>query len=369
MNRFISQKFRFYSFVAVAMLVFVHGYNLENTYLRPYSPVVEPMTFTTWFEYFFANGILRFRIPVLFIISGYIYALQDQKPYNERIKKRFITLIIPYLVWSAVGLAFTYLLQQFPVTARAVSEAKLDQLGDNRPYEEIGLAGMFYRWLFSPVSFQLWFIRALFFYNLLYPFFKWVITKYPLLWLFLSFILFLANFNLFYFVEGQGVFFFSLGIWLQKTNFLMDRQPRWFNLQLAWLFFIGFSVIKTFMAFELEPYSTVSILALSFLYASSVIAGIMAAWYGLDNAVRWCMSKKWFVRGTSFSFVIYALHVPMVFYLTRLFFIYFDEVPNYRILTYIIAPLLTLCICIAAGALLRRLLPGVYKVITGGRGF
>ena len=112
MNRFLSQKFKFYSFVSIALLLYVHGYNLQETYLMHYSVVKEPLTTTAFIEYFLANGALRFRIP-LFIISGYIYALQDSKPYAERIKKRFITLIIPFFIWSAIGLATTWLWQQF----------------------------------------------------------------------------------------------------------------------------------------------------------------------------------------------------------------------------------------------------------------
>src|SRR3954466_6785754 len=117
MTRFISQKFRFYSFVCIVLLMLVHGYNLKVAYLQPYSTVNEPLTFTTFLEYFLANGALRFRIPMLFLISGYIYALQDRKPYAERIKKRVVTLLVPFLIWSAVGLSITYLWQQFPVTA------------------------------------------------------------------------------------------------------------------------------------------------------------------------------------------------------------------------------------------------------------
>src|SRR3954470_931772 len=105
MNRFLSQKFRFYSFISISLLLYVHGYNLNDTYLTPFSSVKEPLTYTTFIEYFLANGALRFRIPLLFIISGYIFALQDYKPYPERIKKRFLTLIVPFLIWSAVGLA------------------------------------------------------------------------------------------------------------------------------------------------------------------------------------------------------------------------------------------------------------------------
>ncbi|HEX8462350.1 MAG TPA: hypothetical protein VF623_13005, partial [Segetibacter sp.] len=72
MNRFLSRKFRFYSFVSIVLLCFVHGYNLQERYLMPYSMVREPLTITTYVEYFFANGVLRFRIPLLFAISGYI---------------------------------------------------------------------------------------------------------------------------------------------------------------------------------------------------------------------------------------------------------------------------------------------------------
>ena len=77
MNRLLSLKFRFYSFVCIALLLFVHGYNLKVTYLEPFSLVREPLTFTTFIEYFMANGILRFRLPMLFTISGYIFAMQD----------------------------------------------------------------------------------------------------------------------------------------------------------------------------------------------------------------------------------------------------------------------------------------------------
>ena len=137
MNRFTSQKFRFYSFVCIVLLMLVHGYNLKVGYLQPFSTVSEPLTITTFIEYFLANGALRFRIPMLFIISGYLFALRDYKPYGERFKNRFNTLMIPYFIWSAVGLAITFLLQQFPFTASLVKLAELDQMGDNRPYAEI----------------------------------------------------------------------------------------------------------------------------------------------------------------------------------------------------------------------------------------
>jgi fucose 4-O-acetylase-like acetyltransferase len=368
MNRHLSQKFRFYSFVCIALLLYVHGYNLQSTYLTPYSVVNERLTFTTFIEYFLANGALRFRIPLLFLISGYIFSLQDRKPYTERIRKRLFTLIIPFLIWSAVGIAITYLWQQFPVTARAVLDAQVDQMGDNRPYNEIGWAGILYRWAVRPVSFQLWFIRSLFIYNVLYPVIKWAVIKYPVIWFAIIFAFWHTVYSIF-FVEGLGLFFFSFGVWLNKHNYPLHKKPTWYSHYLSWLFFIGISVIKTFMAFELPDNTVSTSFILYALHDLSVGAGILSIWFSGNGIVNWFMKKDWFMWATSFSFIVYALHVPLIHYTTRLAFIYWHNVPGYRLLTYMVVPVVVFLFCIATGALFRRVWPKGYRFATGGRGF
>jgi fucose 4-O-acetylase-like acetyltransferase len=367
MNRFISQKFRFYSFVCIAMLLFVHGYNLNETYLQPFSQVKEKMTFTTFMEYIIANGLLRFRIPMLFMISGYIFALQDTKPYKERVKKRVLTLLVPYVIWSAVGLAITYLWQQHPVTAKAVWDAQLDQMGDNRPYSQMNWTDILVRWLVSPVSFQLWFIRSLFIYNLLYPFFRWAVTKYAAAWFSVMFLLMLMMIG-FLFIEAQGIFFFTLGVWLKKENISLEKKPEWLSLYMCWLFYVGFCIIKTFMAFEFEEYSPVTVIPMLILHYVSVIAGILAVWFSLDKMVKWFMTRRWFVWATAFAFIIYGLHTPILAYATRLAYMYWNSFPYYRLLTYMVVPFIILLFCITVGALLRKVTPGLYRVATGGRG-
>ncbi len=367
MNRFISQKFRFYSFVCISMLLFVHGYNLNETYLQPFSQVKEQLTFTTFIEYLVANGLLRFRIPMLFMISGYIFALQDTKPYKERVKKRVITLLVPYLIWSAAGLLITYLWQQHPVTAKAVWNAQLDQMGDNRPYSEMNWKEILTRWILIPVSFQLWFIRSLFIYNMLYPFFKWVVTKYAAIWFAVMFILMLMMAG-FIFIEAQGIFFFTLGVWLKKSNVSLEKKPEWLSLYMCWLFYAGFCVIKTFMAFEFEEYAPETVIPMLVLHYISVLAGILAVWFSLDKIVRWFMTRRWFIWATAFAFIIYGLHIPILAYTTRLAYMYWDSFPYYRLLTFILVPFIILGFCIAVGALLRKLAPGVYRIATGGRG-
>ncbi len=367
MKRFVSQKFRFYSFICIALLVFVHGYNLRNGYLQPFTLVNEQLTFTTFIEYFLANGILRFRIPMLFIISGYILAMRDQQPYPAMVKKRFRTLMVPYFIWSAVGLLLTFAWQQVPILSEAVYASQLDQLGDNRPYTEIGWGGILFRWLVVPISFQLWFIRSLFIYNLLYPVFRWGIARYPRTWLAILMLLWFTHFNVFIF-EGQGMFFFAVGIWLQKSAYPLDRKPEWFSHYLSWLFFIGLGIIRTFMAFELAP-SHATVWLMTLLYCGMVLSGLLAVWYGADPLVHWCLQRPWFIWVSAFSFVIYGLHVPLIQYITFLMCHFFQHWPHYRLAVYLLSPLTTLGLSILLGATLRKLLPGVYRAATGGRGF
>lgn len=369
MHRFLSQKFKFYTFVCIALLLFVHGYNLKVSYLAPFSLVDEQLTFTTFTEYFFANGLLRFRIPMLFLISGYIFAIQDSRPYGQRIKRRVNTLVIPYFIWSALGLAMTYLWQEAnDVTAEVVQRAALDQLGDNRPYEEVGWGGVLKRWVLAPISFQLWFIRSLFIYNLLYPIFRWGVTKHPRIAFAILGLLWLTFFQA-PLIESQGMFFFAGGIWLQKTAYPIDRKPEWYSHFLSWTVFVGICIIKTFIAFEFDTLTPTIYWALTLLYACATVAGLLAVWFGLNWLVRWAMSRRWFIWLTGFSFFVYGFHIPLLAFVTHLFFMYLGSYWWHRLFTYFSAPIFVLALCIFAGWAVKKISPGVYKVMTGGRGF
>ena len=92
------------------MVVFDHSYNLTDRYLQPFTTPQDSLTTTTFTEYFIANGLTRFLIPMLFCISGYLLAMRDDRPYKEMASKRFRTLGLPFIFWSAFGIAFVYLL-------------------------------------------------------------------------------------------------------------------------------------------------------------------------------------------------------------------------------------------------------------------
>lgn len=366
LEKVTSQKFVFFSFLAMVLLVYVHGYNLHNNYLQPFSTVHEPLTVTTFTEYFLANGLFRFRIPMLFIISGFLFTLGDDKPFGTRIAKRSKTLLLPYIIWSAFALLITFLLQQNAFTAAIVQKASIDQMGDNRPYTMQSIGSMVTRLFLAPTSFQLWFIRCLFFYNLLYPLMVKAVLKGPWIWFPIVGFLWFTTSG-FYFVEGEGLLFFSLGILIAKRGFNIE-QP--LNKKLWWLAliaFIGSATAKTVLAFYMKDTIPNGII-LSFLHKTTVFAGLVTMWYGFDKLVLFLMNKAWFVWVSSFSFIIYAAHVPLVNYLTTYMNGAFSGYSFSRIAVFATAPTIIILLCIAFGAVFRKVLPSVYRISTGGRG-
>lgn len=369
MTRATSQKMRFLTFTSIALLGFVHGYNLNPSYLAPYSTLDnEPLSFTTFFQYFFSNGFLRFRIPILFLISGYLYAQYDSKPYWERTKKRFLTLIIPYLLWSAIGLLITFIFQQFSFTADIVFRAGIDQMGDNRPYAEIGWKGILFRWLVMPISYQLWFIFVLFIYNAAYPFFRLMILRVPWIWFLATGFLWFTLFNIRH-LEGQGMFFFSIGIWLQKRQINIEKLPKWFSVGLCWIFFMGVCLIKTFIAFEFEPNTYATLVTLTVLYHLAAVSGILAIWFSVDQLAAWWMQQERLKDSTGYSFFIFGLHVPLLVYAMRFALDLIGDFRYGRLTAFILVPVSVIIFCILVGHFFKRFTPGFYSLLTGGRGF
>ncbi len=367
--QFTSQKFKFWVFASMIMLLFVHSYNLNERYLRPFSIVREQLTFDSFLQYFLSNGLFRFFIPILFSISGYLYATQDARPYGQRIRKRFHSIFIPYLIWSAVGLALTYAIELSSYGRSLVETTHLMELSNNRILlHDYKWYELLVRWILLPVPYQLWFLRVLFIYNLIYPALRWCVLKYTHVFFIVVILFWLSDISFILF-EGEGLLFFSLGIWLQKRDFNIKDPNKWLQ-PLPWsVVFLSLTFGKTILAFEGYHMLGDSIFPLLLIqYKLVVFSGFIAAWFGTDKLVRWCMEKKWFVWLSSFSFIIYTLHAPLVAYAINFIFPLVQHLYNYRLFTYLFLPMCLFIFCVGTGILIRYFSPKIYVILTGGRG-
>ncbi len=377
----MSQRMRFFSLLSMVLLVYVHGYNLQPDYLWPGSLVFDKMTFTTFFEYLVANGLVRFRIPVLFAISGYLFAMTDYKPSGERSLKRLRTLGLPYLLWSAIGIGVTYLWELHPLLEKAALECMLK--GDMTPIREYSWDRLLETWALSPIPFQLWFIRTLLIWNLAYPLLKLAVTKgiSPKIYFPIVTLIWLSHMEMFW-IGGESLLFFSLGIWMQKRQYSLDKVPFGWPLWVWTAIWLVLCFVKTYLAFVPRDFFTEDwnpvpahstylewiqpILLL--MYKMSVFAGLVAIWFGMKTFAVKAMQIRWVAWACGFTFVIYGLHEPILHYTDRLVFQHLSWVPYFRLLTYLFVPAMIVLVCILVGAVIRAISPKAYGLLTGGRG-
>ena len=366
---FLGQKLRFWSLVAMVLLIYVHAFNLHPRYLEPWTLVEEPLTVGAGLQYFLANGLLRFRIPILFAISGYLFARSDgAAPHGQRVRRRLRTLGLPYLLWSGLWLAVLWALEQFPVTRQAVVSAEISPFWPRQLLGQLTGGELLLRWLVLPAPFQLWFLRSLLGLNLAYPWLKKALLRWPkaYFWTAGALWFFMVPLPL---VQGEGLLFFGLGAWLALRNADVLTLPRGLRLLPLAGLWVGACLLKTWLAFRVGPPLSPALAgAMLALHHVGEVSGMLTAWFGLDGLVRAGMARGWFRWLTGFSFLIYVLHVPFVNYATELVLRFGRGVPHLQLLTYLGLPLVVVAGSVGLGALLRRAVPGGYAVLTGGRG-
>ncbi len=367
MNQFLSQKFRFYLFISILLVVVVHGYNLNESYLQPFTIINEPIRFTTFIEYWLANGLFRFVVPLLFLISGYLLSYGDSVPYSIRINKKIKTLVIPYLIWSAFAMTITYYLQLYPNTSQSVLATHLDQLGDSRPYHLLSWGGLVLRWTLFPIAFQLWFIRCLFVYNVASPLIIKALSVSPKIWFSICTFLWMTTFGM-HFIEGEGLLFFSLGIYIHKIGFNVETPNQYLQPKYWLIVLLGASLSKTVLAFYLKG-GVESYLILSILYKLTVAAALIVVWFGGNDVVQYFMKRKWFYSISSYSFIVYALHVPLINYFSSYVFSHLKHFAFFRLTAFVCIPLIIISFSIIVGIIFRKVAPKLYGICTGGRGF
>lgn len=371
---------RFFSFISMFLLVYVHAYNLNDRYLQPFGFVQERMTFTTFFEYLTANGLFRFRIPMLFAISGYLLAMADGKGYWKLIGRRFRTLAIPYFLWSAIGCLIAWGLFNWSFTHNSVANIHMQPTPKN--WNDFGWREWRDTILSTNVTYQLWFLRSLFLLNVLYPLLRFcTLRAAPILFSVATLIWLCTPWSpiqllpqpiqgpFYLLFDGEGMLPFCLGIWLCKRKKNLSAVPRWLSMRLLITVFAVALIAKTIMAFYGNSQNPVPIgIPIWFLYKVVVASGLLIAWFGSSRLVDWCLEQRWFRHVSDQTFMIYALHVPLVTYLLDPVHGLLQSFRYYRITTYLVLPLFISAVAVAAGMLLKAIARPFFGILTGDRG-
>lgn len=352
MNEYLSVKLKVISFFSMLLVVFLHSYNVVVN--LDSEVILLDQGYSSFIQNFFSQGICRIAVPLFFSISGYLFFLNTKGDLNEfisKFNKRLKTIVVPYLFWSISWFLFFLVLQSIPQLAMFFNSKNLVDYTVKEIVTTI---------LINPIPYQLWFLRDLMCLVVLAPLLFLLVKKTKYFALALVVIIWFLDLNLIVF-GNESLFFFVLGsfISIHKNEIL---NIKFSNKALPYtLIWIAVLLFKT----ALIHYRYEEAFVISFLHKVSVLIGILAVWSLYDSLINGGMKTD--IKALKYSFFIYVFHEPMLQFLKKILFYLTYKNELISLIIYIVAPIITILICIIVGFILRLAAPKFYLFICGGR--
>lgn len=340
MDNYLSTKLKILSFVLMVMVVILHAQleALSNGFLL-------------FFQRIMTEEVTRIAVPLFFLISGYLFFRNFKRPlryfFYQKMKKRFRTIFIPFLIFSVIGFLFIRVsLLCFPFLFD----------GAYANVADFSLVDCLHTIFFQPIgTYHLWFLRDLFILILLSPAIYYVLSFFR--GILLIFIFLLWIFGIQYMIAIEAVFFFCLGSYLAlyKQKIVSIKRENCIlcvTMCIVWLLFC-----------IAIPYFHLSYV----FHCLNIIVGIVGVWYLYDCLYERHIKRISHLSLYSFSFFIYLTHEPTLTIIKRSALFVCGHSCLNILSIYIVSPVLTICFSIFIGKYLKKRLPKVYEILTGNR--
>jgi len=338
------------------MVVYLHSFNLKIRFLNK-DVIVSESNLNTFFQLFISNGIARIAVPLFFIISGYLFFFNFKPTLNgfkQKFKKRFYSLLVPFVFWSVSWLIIIYAIQLFPISRQFFSGELIKDYSVEKLISTIFM---------HPIPAQLWFIVDLIKLTILSPLiyifvsnFNWLsIIPFALIWFFdvKIDIISLNSMALCFFILGS--FFAIKKINCMSIKLMHERLIK--ALPVVW---ISILFITTYMSLRKSP-------NVNNLIHLAIIIGLISIWYNYDVICKNEWVEKSLLYLSSYTFFIYVSHQPLVTIFNKGMLAILGISSYSHLLAFITAPILTIITSISIGVILEKKLPYFYKIIVGAR--
>ncbi len=350
MNKFLSDQIKIASLFAIILVVFIHAFNIG---LISDENIISAQNYSGsyWIEKFISDGICRIAVPLFFLISGWLFFQKYRSFtthfYFNKWKKRSKSVLLPFLLWSALGIFFYWFLQSIPWSSAYFNAIPINQLS---------AMTILYHWLINPVNFQLWFLQVLFILIILTPIIGFLGKKFPLiLSIILCILWFLyGGYNGFINYTFEGLFFFSLGsiLAIHQKQPLLNINKYFYPVLASWIILI---ISKLLLSNINITYSLI-------IGKLSIIAGLYTIWH-ISGQIK----NKHILKYTQYTFWIFLFHEPVNTIFKK--FLLSVQCPIHQLpwLVFFLSPVITIAIAITLGVFLRIKAPKIYAILTGGR--
>jgi fucose 4-O-acetylase-like acetyltransferase len=336
------------------MVVVCHAYNLTNLMIEKDKDVIY------YIEYLFALEFSNIFIPMFFFISGYLFFYNHDLTvftFKRKIKNRFKTLVIPYILWCGLWFLIVYVIQFIPLLSQFFE----------KPLHTMPIWRQAWLAFVDPINYTFWFIRELIFYiwltPLIYLGFKYLKFYFLII---LGALIFLEQPSLFYvnniyLFQYLGLFSFSFGAYasISKFNIVSNfKSSTYLFLAVIWgvFIFLNFYVRGTY-----EENYWIAILCKRI----TMFIGFFTVWCWYDF-----INKKYELQNKhlyGYRFFIYAAHGVALTYFTKMYVKYIGENDIILLILFFISPILITLLCVSFAKLLQKTTPKVYSLLTGSR--
>lgn len=348
----VSKRIISLRFLLIVFVVFIHNTVSEVKYADT-TTVYQIPEYARIVRVIVTDVFSRSAVPLFFLIAGYLFFAKETL-FLPVLKKKSKTILLPYILWSVLVVLFYFIAQNIPLTKVFFSNPlNLVANFDLLDWLDV-FAGMFTERAPYPLVYQFWFIRDLFILNLLFIPIKQLINRFPFGTLIVFALLWVANVNNFL-VSPEALLFFFLGYYIVKYNFSIESLDKIKLLDFSLIFLLTI-VIEIFFYKDFGVIHKVNmILGSLFLLRISC--------YFIKNEKIFAI-LAWL---EGYAFFVYAFHEPLLTVLKKVSVRIIPMEGGFILLHYFLITLLAVISSLVTGVILKKILPKVYAIMTGGR--
>lgn len=298
------------------------------------------------FRFSFVEGIARIGVPLFFFISGFLFFYYDdfsKNVYLGKIKKRFKSLVVPYIFWNLVVVGF-YFMAQMVVPSMMSGQMKL--VADFTMSDWLSCF-----WNFKdggpPVNLPLWFLRDLICLSIGTPLiclFVKMCRIYGVVLLAACWLIFGTPTNFL-----VGLFFFTAGAWfgINKVDVVEKVLPYRKMLAAAYFLVMIAGIAMLLAGFPSGEY----------LHKLGILFGLGAcfAWAGWIVKTKNIRRRAWLEDS---SFLVYAYHGLPLLFLSKICVRYIQpESSAMLIFLFVVLPVVIGAVGVAIYAVMKKFFP------------
>lgn len=275
-------------------------------------------------------------IPYFFVISGFFffrYNYYQKGIYCEMLKKKFWTLLIPFVFWNVFWAFVPYFTRQIDFSEPIIT--KLQHLA------------------FSDYYGALWYVRNIMLLMFLVPLYNWIFIVNNK-WLFLI----VGGILLFWWwpvdcawYSTEGVLFFYLGG-------LFQRYSKLLSYKLPLYIIVPIAILWSIFAFE-RPLWSIN------MNKFSTLLGLLTFWYMLDRMPQFVY--KWLLSLTPIMFFIYVTHLYIIKGMKVVTASFYSGSEMVALLSFFLLPMVAIVITYFCGQMWLKFNTRSFNMVTGGR--